>query len=115
MAPMDTSRPQDRRQYPRTRVSWPVLIHDGATRYLTRSLNLSPFGAKVRTNTRLKVGTAVKVEVVPPEGPPIHVGATVWRIDSDGLAFLFGSGIRHRLIRETRLPAEQDREVAGKA
>ena len=96
-------------------MSWPVLIHDGAKRYLTRSLDLSPFGAKVRAKTRLKVGTAVRVEVVPPDGPPLRVGATVWRVDSDGMAFLFSSGIRHRLIRDAHQPAEHDREVAGKA
>lgn len=96
-------------------MSWPVLVDAGAKRYLTRSLNLSPFGAKVRTNTRLKVGTAVKVEVVPPDGPPLRVAATVWRVDSDGLAFLFSSGIRHHLIREVFAPAEQDREVAKTA
>ena len=96
-------------------MSWPVLIDAGAKRYLTRSLNLSPFGAKVRTNTQLRVGTAVKVEVVPPDGPPLRVAATVWRVDSDGLAFLFSSGIQHHLIRDTHLSAEQTREVARTA
>ena len=31
----------------------------------------------------------------------LRVGALVWRIDADGLAFLFSRGIQHRLIRVT--------------
>jgi len=56
-------------------------------------------GAKVRTKARLATGTSVQLEFVPPEGPPLHVGAVVWRADSDGLAFRFSREIRHRLIR----------------
>ena len=36
----------------------------------------------------------MQLELVPPEGPPLRVGALVWRIDADGLAFLFSRGIR---------------------
>src|SRR6266540_1991958 len=105
---------QDRRQHPRTRVSWTIVVHAGASRYLTSSLDISPFGAKVRTNTQLKTGTSVQLEIVPPEGPPLRVGAMVWRVDRDGLAFLFSSGIQHRLLRTTHLPAARYQEVAGR-
>ena len=44
-------------------------------------------------------GTAVRLELIPPEGPAIRVGALVWRADADGLAFLFGRDIQHRFIR----------------
>ena len=57
------------------------------------------YGAKVRTNARLRSGTTVELEIVPPEGPPLRVGAVVWRVDSDGLVFLFSREIQHRLIR----------------
>jgi hypothetical protein len=30
---------------------------------------------------------------------PLRVGALVWRVDADGLAFLFARGIQHRFIR----------------
>jgi hypothetical protein len=90
---------QDRRQYPRTRVSWPIVVNAGANRYLSRSLDISPFGAKVRTKARLKTGTPVQLEVMPPEGPALRVGAVVWRMDADGLAFVFSAGIQHRLLR----------------
>ena len=99
MTLMDTAQQQNRRQHPRTRVSWPVVVTVGTSRYLSSSLDISPFGAKVRTKARLKTGTAVQLEVVPPEGPRLQVGAMVWRVDADGLAFLFSSGIQHRLIR----------------
>ena len=109
---MNTPQQQDRRQYPRTRVSWPVLIHAGANRYLSRSLDLSAFGAKVRTQAKLKIGSSVQLEVVPPEGPPLRVGATVWRFTSDGLAFLFSSGIQHRLLRTSQYSAARNQELA---
>lgn len=71
----------------------------GTTRHLSMSVDVSTHGAKVRTNARLKSGTSVQLEVVPPEGPPIRVGALVWRMDTDGLALLFSRDIQHRLIR----------------
>ena len=95
---MPTPRQKDRRQYPRIRVSWPVLVNVGGDRYLSHAVDISMSAAKVRTNARLKTGTTVQLEVVPPEGPQLHVGAVVWRVDSDGLAFLFSRGIQHRLI-----------------
>jgi hypothetical protein len=80
---------------------------------LTSSSDISPFGAKVRTKTKLKTGTSVRLEVVPPEGPPLQVGAMVWRVDPDGLAFLFSSGIQHRLLRTSDQPAARHQKVAG--
>ena len=82
-------------------MSWPVLVKVGKSRYLASSVDISTHGAKVRTNARLKTGTTVQLELVPPEGPPLRVGALVWRIDTDGLALLFSHDIQHRLIRMT--------------
>lgn len=96
---MSIPRRPEKRQQPRTRVAWPVLIKLGTSRYLSMSMDISTHGTKVRTNARLQTGTPVQLEVVPPEGPPIRVGALVWRIDSDGLAFIFSRNIHHRLIR----------------
>ena len=89
----------DRRQHPRTRISWPVVVEAKTSRYPCEAVDISTHGAKVRTKARLKTGTAVRLEFVPPEGPPLRVGALVWRADSDGLAFLFARGIQHRFIR----------------
>ena len=96
---MSIPRRTDKRQQPRTRVAWPILINFGRDRYLSMSVDISTHGTKVKTNARLQTGTAVQLEVVPPEGPPIRVGALVWRIDADGLALLFSRNIHHRLIR----------------
>ena len=98
---MPPRRQQDRRRHPRTRVAWPIVVNVGTSRYLSSSVDISTRGAKVRTKARLKTGTTVQLELVPPEGPPLRVGALVWRIDADGLAFLFNRGIQHRLIRVT--------------
>jgi len=81
---------------------------------LSRSLDISPFGAKVRTTAKLRMGAQVQLEVVPPEGPPLRVGATVWRFTSDGVAFLFSSGIQHRLLRTSQYSAARDQELAGR-
>ena len=112
MALMDTPQQQNRRQYPRIRVSWPIVVHAGASRYLSSVLDICPSGAKIRADARLKIGTSVQLVVVPPEGPPLSVGAMVWRVDTDGLAFLFSSSIQHRLIPVSDQFAERDREMA---
>jgi PilZ domain-containing protein len=96
---MSISRQQDRRHHPRTRVAWSVVVTVGTSRYLSSSVDVSTHGAKVRTKARLKTGSTVQLEIVPPEGPPLRVGALLWRIDADGLAFLFSHAIEHRLIR----------------
>jgi len=82
-------------------MSWPVLVKVGTNRYLASSVDISTHGAKVRTKARLKTGTTVQLELVPPEGPPLRVGALVWRIDADGMALLFNREVQHRLIRVT--------------
>jgi hypothetical protein len=70
-----------------------VVIEAGTRRYLSNSGDISMHGAKVRTTARLKTGTAVWLEIVPLEGPPFRVAALVWRVDTDGLAFLFARRI----------------------
>jgi len=98
---MPIPREQDRRHHPRTRVVWPIVVKVATSRYLSVSADISTHGAKVRTKARLRTGTTVQLELVPPTGPPVHVGALVWRIDADGLALLFSHDIQHPLIRVT--------------
>ena len=57
------------------------------------------FGAKVRTKARLATGTTAQLDLVFPEGSPLRVEAVVWRVDSDGLAFLFRQAIEHPMLR----------------
>jgi hypothetical protein len=56
-------------------------------------------GAKVIPRIWLQSGTEVRLQFVPPDGVPLQVGALVWRVDADGLAFLFARSIDHPLIR----------------
>lgn len=76
-----------------------MVVEVGARRYLSSSIDISTHGAKVKTNARVKPGTAVRLEIAPPEGPPIRVEALAWRVDADGVAFLFSRNIQHRSLR----------------
>ena len=96
---MATAERQDRRRHLRTRISWPAVIEAGTSRYACQAVDISAHGARIRTKVRLGTGTAVRLELIPPEGPSLRVGALVWRVDADGLAFLFGRGVHHRFIR----------------
>ncbi|HTI56707.1 MAG TPA: PilZ domain-containing protein [Verrucomicrobiae bacterium] len=96
---MATAEQQERRRHLRTRISWPAVIEAGTSRYACQAVDVSTHGARIRTKVRLRTGTAVRLELIPPEGPSLRVGALVWRVDADGLAFLFGRGIQHRFIR----------------
>ena len=92
-------RQRERRQYPRTRVAWPVLVEVGRRRHPCQAVDISAQGAKVSPKIWLRSGTTVRLQFVPPDGEPLRVGALVWRVDADGLAFLFARSINHPVIR----------------
>ena len=96
---MATAEQHDRRRHLRTRILWPAVIEAGTSRYACQAVDISAHGARIRTKVRLRTGTAVRLELIPPDGPSLRVGALVWRVDADGLAFLFARGIQHRFIR----------------
>ena|SRR5215471_8313878 len=56
------------------------------------------FGAGQKQDA-IETRTSVQLEVMLPEGPPLRVGALVWRGGPNGPALLFSSGILHRLLR----------------
>ncbi|MGH7384328.1 MAG: PilZ domain-containing protein [Candidatus Rokuibacteriota bacterium] len=97
MVSLDAAR--NRRQHPRTRVSWPVVVETASHRFPCQVMDISPHGAKVMTRARLRTGTVVRLQIIPPDGSPLRVGALVWRVDSDGVAFFFARGVHHRFIR----------------
>jgi hypothetical protein len=71
-------------------VSWPVTVDIGDQRLQLETLNLSPFGAKLKLdNPILRPGTPARLHFRPPDGHPLDVQAIVWRTDPDGLAFFF--------------------------
>jgi PilZ domain len=85
-----TERQADLRRHPRAQVSWPVTVEAGDQRVDLQTMNLSPFGAKVRSNgTSLEPGTLAQLHFRPPGGRPVVVQAIVWRTDPDGSAFFF--------------------------
>lgn len=97
--PVVSQQTRNRRQHPRTRVAWPVVIETRTQRYPCQVVDISNHGAKVMTNARLRTGSVVRLQIIPPDGTPLRVGALVWRLDPDGVAFFFARGIHHRFIR----------------
>ncbi len=91
---------RERRQHPRTRIAWPVLVEVGARRHPCQAVDISAQGAKVSPKVPLKSGTRVRLRFVPADGAPLHVGALVWRVDADGLAFLFARNFEHEVMRK---------------
>ena len=80
----------DLRRHPRARVSWPVTVEAGDKRLHLETVNLSPFGAKLRLDdSPLEPGTLAQLHFRPRVGRPLDVQAIVWRTDPDGLAFFF--------------------------
>ncbi len=51
------------------------------------------------TSARLQPGSVVRLQIIPPDGTRLRVGALVWRLDADGVAFLFARSIHHPFIR----------------
>jgi hypothetical protein len=76
-----------------------VLVEVGRRRHPCQAVDISAHGAKVTPRIWLRSGTSVRLQFVPPEGQPLRVGALVWRIDADGLAFFFEHSIYHPVIR----------------
>ena len=92
-------RQRERRYYPRTRIAWPVLVEVGRRRHPCRAVDINAQGAKISPKIWLQSGTEVRLQFIPPDGEPFSVGALVWRVDADGLAFFFARIIDHPLIR----------------
>jgi PilZ domain-containing protein len=91
--------PRNRRHDPRTPVTWPVVIETRRQRFPCQVVDISPHGAKVQTSAPLRLGSVVHLQIIPPTGSPLRVGALVWRLDPDGIAFFFAHGISHPVIR----------------
>ena len=87
---MIREREPDLRRHPRARVAWPVTVEAGDQRLYLETVNLSPFGAKLRLDdSPLEPGTLAQLHFRPRDGRPLDVQAIVWRTDPDGPAFFF--------------------------
>ncbi|HET8578333.1 MAG TPA: PilZ domain-containing protein [Methylomirabilota bacterium] len=80
---------QELRRHPRLRVSWPAIVEAGSRLLHVETVDVSPFGAKVRLDERLEEGTLATLHLRPPDGKPLDIQAIVWRTDEDGPAFFF--------------------------
>ena len=78
-----------RRFSPRARVAWTVWAHHGQQRLRFHTVDVSQRGAKLRPKGPFRVGTALQLEFITPEGGRLHVSGVVWRADADGVAVLF--------------------------
>ncbi len=77
-----------------------MLVEVGTSRHPCQAVDISAQGAKVSPKVPLGSGTVVRLQFVPPDGPLLLVGAVVWRVDADGLAFLFARNLEHQVIRK---------------
>jgi CheY-like chemotaxis protein len=95
---------KDTRRHPRRTVTWPVVVDNGRRYIPAETVNLSPYGAKLRLGERLELGSEITVTIRPYDRPPYDVRAIVWRIDPDGPALLF-LGVHPELISVAGKPS----------
>ncbi len=88
---IDQVRKLDRRRCARVPAVFPVrLMEYAGTEWLGTSVDLSPFGLKVRSEAALGEGGTVKLQFTPPDGPPsLTLLSVLVRVDPDGQAFYF--------------------------
>jgi hypothetical protein len=87
---MIREREPDLRRHPRVKVCWPVTVTSGNRSLDLETINLSPFGTKIRSDEPLfELGAPAQLHFAPPDGRPLDVQAIVWRRDPDGSAFFF--------------------------
>jgi len=93
--------PADLRRYPRVRVAWKVVIDlPGSRPRMQRTVDVSPFGVKVRLDGPLPKGVAARLRFAAPDRQPLEVRAVTLRGDADGPVFVFvgvGDGLLARM------------------
>jgi hypothetical protein len=78
------------RRHPRVRASWRVAVDIQGGKAITReTIDISPYGVKVRLDEGLGLGTTARLRLQPPDRRPLILESTVWRADSDGSVFVF--------------------------
>ncbi len=81
----------NRRRHPRAKVSLEVVVEDRkGRRWQGQSVDLSPFGVKLRSKGTVQPGSTARLSFDPPGGDgPITVLALMVRTDPDGQAYTF--------------------------
>lgn len=87
----EAAEPRERRRAPRVPVAVPVRVtEDNGEEWEMPSVDLSPFGMKVRSGGGVHTGAAATLTFTPPDGgSPIQVQSLRVREDHDGDAFCF--------------------------
>jgi hypothetical protein len=80
------------RRHPRARVSWLVIVEAGGQSLQRETVDVSRFGAKVRMQDELLLGTTARLSLRPSQDRALDLDSIVWRADPDGLAFFFFGG-----------------------
>ena len=83
---------RDRRRYPRVIVALESTLKTAGTVLQGRALDLSPYGVKVTFGQTVKLlpGTNIRLQLIlPDQGPPLSLTASVVRSDHDGIALDF--------------------------
>jgi c-di-GMP-binding flagellar brake protein YcgR len=83
---------RERRRNPRVTVPWPAIVEDSDGRLVTGEvIDVSLSGMKLRVNSAVAVGEAVKLRVtLPREGGQLEISAEVVRRDPGGIGVDFG-------------------------
>ena len=78
------------RRHPRVRASWRVTVKRPGAKALAReSIDVSPYGIKVRMDESLEPGTAARLRLQLSDRRPLHLESVVRRSDTDGPVFVF--------------------------
>jgi hypothetical protein len=78
-----------RRLSPRSRVSWTVWVRSGERRLRCHTVDVSARGAKIRPRGLFRVGTALELEFIKPDGRRLRVSGVAWRVEPDAMVVLF--------------------------
>ncbi|HEV2055228.1 MAG TPA: PilZ domain-containing protein [Methylomirabilota bacterium] len=83
---------RERRRNPRVTVPWPAIVEDSDGRLVTGDvIDVSFSGMKLRVNSNVAVGEAVKLRVtLPRDGGELEISAEVVRRDPGGIGVNFG-------------------------
>ena len=101
----------EQRQYPRQRVSWPVVLETDDRISCAETIDFSARGAKLCLRKPLTLGSVVNLHIHPEDSAEMHVKAVAWRSDPDGMAFFF-IGLAEPLLSQASLPAGNSLELA---
>jgi PilZ domain-containing protein len=82
-------RQRSRRHHSRKDVSWTAWVKVGSRRLRCHTVDLSANGTKLKPRAEMPPGTAVELQLQPPDGHPVNVAGLVWRLDTDGMAVMF--------------------------